>query len=327
MSVVISHLLPSNTSIKGVWTTGIVVVSIRGGKYAGQIVNLHLEICTAVSDAGGPVNEDIVGYTRDCAWVIDGATGVGNGLTDEPSDAAWFARTADAALRKLLPNSADLATAEVLRLVVKHCRESLQREARREAVDRSEYPCAAIALVRVREGGLELTTLGDCRIVYRDPGEGAVRLFGPSRIEIFERRTLGLMARLIHDNPGLQPSELRRSLAPQLQENRRSMNTPDGYWVLSIDEEAVDHLDQITIPSTGELVALASDGFLRLVELFHALPPAGLLEIRDNAGARSTLENLRRLEAGDPQCRAFLRVKASDDASFMAVRGVPVKGP
>jgi len=288
-------------------------------------VSLRLEICAAVSDAGGSVNEDIVGYTGDCAWVIDGATGVGNGLTDESSDAAWFARTADAALRELLPNSVDLATAEVLRLVVKHCREALLREARREAVDRSEYPCAAIALVRVRAGGLELTTLGDCRIVYRDP-EGVVQLFGSSRIEIFERRALGLMARLLHNNPELQSSELRRDLAPQLQENRRSMNTSGGYWVLSIDEEAINHLDQVNIPSTGQLVALASDGFLRLVDLFHAFPPAGLLEIRDNAEARSKLKELRRLEAEDPQCRAFLRVKPSDDASFMAIREVPVKG-
>jgi hypothetical protein len=104
------------------------------------------------------------------------------------------------------------------------------------------------------------------------------------------------------------------------------MNTSGGYWVLSIDEEAINHLDQVNIPSTGQPVALASDGFLRLVDLFHAVPPAGLLEIRDNAEAQFKLDELRRLEADDPQCRAFLRVKPSDDASFMAIRGVPVKG-
>jgi Protein phosphatase 2C len=295
-------------------------VNLRHRDYAPR-----LEVCASVSDPGGAINEDRVGYTRDCAWVIDGATGIGNGLTKEPSDAAWFARTVDAALREFLPRNPELPTADILRLVVRHCHKLLRLEADREPADRSEYPCGAIALVRARAAELELTVLGDCRIVYRDL-QGAVRFFGSSRIEIFEQRTLGLAARLLRDNPDLEAGELRRRLAPQLRENRQSMNVPGGYWVLSVDEEAINHLDQTVIPNTGASLAIASDGFLRLVDIFHALLPADLLEIRDNAGARFHLKSLRQIEADDPQCRTFLRVKPSDDASIIAIRGLPAKG-
>jgi hypothetical protein len=284
----------------------------------------RLEICASASDPGGAINEDRVGRTGDCAWVIDGATGVGNGLTKGPSDAAWFARTVDEAFQEFLPQNSELPTADVLRLVVRRCHKLLGLEAQGEPADRSEYPCGAIALVRVRASGLELTTLGDCRIVYRDPC-GAVRFFGSSRIEIFERRTLDLAARLLRDNPRLEPDELRRRLGPQMRENRQSMNVPSGYRVLSVDEEAIDHLDQTVIPNTGASLAIASDGFLRLVDLFHAVQLADLLEIRDDAGVQSHLKNLRQIEADDPQCRVFLRVKPSDDASFIAVHAVPAK--
>jgi hypothetical protein len=131
------------------------------------------------------------------------------------------------------------------------------------------------------------------------------------------------MARaLLLENPQLEPADLQKSLAPQLRKNRQAMNSPGGYWVLGVDETAVDHIDQAVIPLDGEPVALASDGFLRLSELFHAVQPESFLKIRNNEEARSKLRELRDLEASDPRCREFLRIKPSDDASLMVVRAM-----
>jgi len=281
----------------------------------------RLEICASLSAAGGPVNEDIVGHTSNCAWVIDGATGVGEGLTSGPSDASWFARTADAALREILARNTQLPTSELLRAVVKHCADAFKRDAARPPADRYEYPSAAIALVRMHPGGLELTTLGDCRIIYRDVA-GIPHIFGSSSVGLFERRTLNRARQLLRDDPRLEAGELRIRLSPQLRENRLAMNSPGGYWVLGLDENAVDHIDQIVIPFDGEPVALASDGFLRLLDLFDAVQPDDFLTIGDDARARSKLDELRGLEAADPHCRKFLRIKPSDDASLMVVRGI-----
>jgi hypothetical protein len=173
--------------------------------------------------------------------------------------------------------------------------------------------------------GLELTTLGDCRIIYRD-ADGVPRIFGSSNVGFFERRTLDKARQLLREDPLLEADELRTRLSPQLKDNRLAMNSPDGYWVLGVDESAIDHIDQTVIPLNGEPVVLASDGFLRLFDLFNAVQPDAFLKIADNAQAQSKFEELRRLEASDPRCRKFLRIKPSDDASLVVVRGTSGDG-
>lgn len=285
----------------------------------------RLEVCAALSAPGGPVNEDIVGHILNCAWVIDGATSVGDRLTDGLSDAAWFAQTVDAGLREVLSRDTEISTSRLLRAVVKYCADAFKRVASRPPADRYEYPSAAIALVRAQPEGLELTTLGDCRIIYRDAAKVS-RIFGSSRIAIFERRTLDRARQLLKEKPHLEVDELRKRLAPQLRENRRAMNSQGGYWVLGVDENAIDHIDQIVIPLDGEPIALASDGFLRLSDVFDIVQPDAFLKIANDEQAWSKLEQLRHIEASDPRCRKFLRIKPSDDASLMVVRGIRKDG-
>jgi len=296
-------------------------LDVAGKVGADSLKKLH--VCVSVSDAGGLINEDVVGHLGDWAWVIDGATGVGAPLLDAPSDAAWFAQEVDRALRSAIPSSGDRPTTDVLREVIADCRRGLQQQQRREPSERHERPSAAIAMVRITSGGLEMSTLGDCRIAYRDRN-GSAQLFGTSRIEIFERRTLDMAARLLRDAPALTSAELRERLLPQLQANRRHMNTAGGYWVLNTDPEAADHMDQLTIPADGTTVALGSDGFLRLVELFEVATPDDLLSLDLPAKVEARLNQLRRIEAEDPECRRHLRIKRSDDASFLLARCVDI---
>jgi hypothetical protein len=277
-----------------------------------------LKILAAATFPSGSVNEDAIGYTSDCAWVIDGATGVGENRLPGPSDAAWFAETISAALRALLPQHPDLSTKAVLGMAVNHAADRLDRDAVREAAGRHEQPSAAIAIARVRPDGLELTTLGDCQIVYRD-ASGRARLFGDSDIAPFEKRTLALAAGLLQSDPALTPSALRAALLPQLQENRGFMNVPGGYWVLSTDPAALDHLQQTILPAGAGPVCLASDGFLRLHDLFQVMSLDDILAIRSDSGAMESLTRLRRLELEDPECRAYVRIKPSDDASLISV--------
>ena len=277
-----------------------------------------VELLAAATLPSGPVNEDAIGHTADCAWVIDGATGVGQNLLAGPSDAAWFAQTISEALKLLLPLNPDIATKAVLQLVVKHAGDFLKRNTLRDAAVRHEYPSAAIAIARVRPEGLELTTLGDCQIIYRD-GFGRAQLFGVSDVAPFEQRTLTLAADLLRRDPALTPTALRAALLPKLQENRRFMNIHGGYWVLSTDDAALDHLQQVVLSGMVGPVCLASDGFLRLHDLFQVMTLDDILEIRSEAMAVASLKRLRQLERDDPDCRAFVRIKPSDDASIVSV--------
>lgn len=277
-----------------------------------------LRIDVAASDGQAAVNEDVVGYCGTAAWVIDGATGIGETLLDGASDAAWLARTADQALRESLDADPGQPTVDLMRGVMATCRDRLERAAIRDADGDHEHPSAAFAMVRVIDGTIEFATLGDCRIAYID-SRGEARLFGVTAMEALEAKTIALAASILDTEPDISADAFKAKLLPQLRSNRRLMNTPEGYWVLGTNPSAADHMDQAAFElEHGQRFALASDGFLRLVELFGASSPADMLSISTHDQWRGALERLRALEREPDSRRRYPRVKMHDDASFIA---------
>ncbi|RIV82167.1 hypothetical protein D2V17_15940 [Aurantiacibacter xanthus] len=276
-----------------------------------------LRIDLAVSAGQSRVNEDAVGHYGDAAWVIDGATGIGENLLDGPSDAAWFAQTANRVLAQVLAESPSLPTLAVLREVMARCAETLAREQIRSADGPHEMPSAAFAMVRIIDGEAEFTTLADCRIAARDE-TGNARLYGASAIDEIEARTIAAMKAILRAEPEIAPDELKARLMPGLQDNRALMNREGGYWILGVDPAAADHVWQARLPITaGQRFALASDGFLRLIELFNVTDAAGMLAISNEQDWQDWLGRLRALEGEPDSLRRYARVKPHDDASLV----------
>ncbi|TWB24403.1 protein phosphatase 2C-like protein [Nitrospirillum amazonense] len=281
-----------------------------------------MQVCALISDAGGTApNEDAAGHHGDWAWVIDGATGVSGATIDGLSDAAWFARAVDQALRRILPDSGHLPTDAVLRRVVEDCAQAFTQATRDVPRARHERPSAAFALLRRLGERLEMTTLGDCQIIHRAE-DGQACIFGASSIPVFEERTLRAARQALEETPDLTPAGLWNRVVDQLRANRRCMNVDGGYWVLSTDTAALAHVDRATIPADGGPVALCSDGFLRLIDLFGRRAPEDFLALEDQAEAEAALRELRHIEATDDPHHGHLRLKRSDDASFILVRPV-----
>lgn len=276
-----------------------------------------LKITLAASDGPGKINEDAVGFCGNAAWVIDGATGVGTGLLDEPSDAAWLARTANDALSIVLSQQPDIPTRDVLREVMKRCRDELARQSIRPAQPEDHLPSAAFAMVRIIDGFVEFTTLADCRIAALNEA-GEAQLFGSSLLDAIEGRTIALAAEILRSDPLIPTEALKAELMPHLQRNRTLMNQPNGYWVLGTDPAAADHVWQQRIPlSVGQRFAIASDGFLRLIELFDAASAADMLTIKGEPGWKNWLDQLRALERQEGSRQRFPRVKPEDDSSLV----------
>ncbi|MBO9723186.1 MAG: protein phosphatase 2C domain-containing protein [Novosphingobium sp.] len=276
---------------------------------------LRIEI--AASDGQSEVNEDCVGYQGDAAWVIDGATGLGTALLDAPSDAAWLARTANDLLIQILVEQPNIPTADLLRSVMTDCAEALASQQVRPASGVHEHPSAALAMVRVMDGVAEFTTLADCRIAASEPGREP-RLFGSSALDAIEAQTIEAMKAILAEEGDLGPEALKERLLPGLRENRRLMNREGGYWVLGTEPAAADHLWQWRMPvRPGQRFVIASDGFLRLVELFAAATPANLLSISGPDDWAHWLKRLRELEGEPDSLHRFPRVKLRDDASLV----------
>lgn len=269
---------------------------------------------------GAAANEDVVGYTDRAAWVIDGASGVGENLVSPASDAQWFAQRIDAELRDLLAIEPAMPFEDLFATVVDRCRLAHSSLARRAPEGRHELPSAAMAFVRVLPEKVELATLGDCRIIYRSPGNGVFAEHGGGGgIGPFEQRTMALARSIVADRPGISAAELFQELRPQLVQNRAFMNVDGGYWVLGLQMEAIGRADRLELVPGDWAIALASDGFLRLSDMFARLGASDLLSIENRAEFEKCYSDLRSLEQVDGSLRCHPRAKISDDASFIRI--------
>ncbi|MXP29251.1 hypothetical protein GRI58_10510 [Porphyrobacter algicida] len=274
-----------------------------------------LEINVALSDPGSDCNEDRVGYARDTMWVIDGATGTGDKLTDTPSDAAWLAETANAAFAALVNAEPDLGLQELVRAAIAHCRDEFETVQLGPLQPDATLPSAAFMLARARHGELEIVSLGDCGTLIERDGEVVVIGTGQSAKE---NETIAHTNAILAETPGLEGRELIEKIAPKLKTDRKRMNREGGYWIFSLAPEAADHLRRTEVPiEDGQEIAMASDGFLRLIDVFDCETPASLLSASGQGAANALLTELRGLERAADSRERFPRIKLMDDASFL----------
>lgn len=261
----------------------------------------------------GRVNEDRAGGSEDVLWVLDGATGLGPSRIPTTTDAAWFVEAIDAALSETTEETASLA--DMLATAVAAVARRWEVEAG-PATDEWHAPSAAIAMIRVLPGEVDMLALGDCRIVYRH--NGAIEAFGANDIAPLETRGHAALAALFDADPALSLADARRRVDPILRENRVKMNSLDGYWVLGLDPRPVAKALTAAIPlAAGESkpFMIASDGYLRLAEVYGAATLEDLLD--DIAGVGQRLGQLRAIEAEDEACRRYVRFKCRDDATVL----------
>src|SRR3954471_11942514 len=111
---------------------------------------MRLRVVEHLSVPGTPgrTNEDVAGFSSTAAWVLDGATGLGDSpLLAEDSDAAWLARAFDARLRAEADH-ADRSLPELLSVLISDVRVEFAAKARRRPAGRHEEPSAGMAMVR-----------------------------------------------------------------------------------------------------------------------------------------------------------------------------------
>src|SRR3546814_1818011 len=90
------------------------------------------------------------------------------------------------------------------------------------------------------------------------------------------------------------------------------MNVDGGYWVLGLQMEAIERADRAELPAGDWAIALASDGFLRLADMFAHLGASDLLSIENRAEFEKCYSDLRNLEQVDGSLRRHPRAKISD---------------
>ena len=270
---------------------------------------------TALSVQGGKTNDDAAGFTEHSAWVIDGATG----LTDKRqlpgiSDAAWLAAEIHEFMQTALP---PFDPGAIMTALSDYVLEAFERERDTRLIgQRIELPSTALSFALLQEDTLLLGNIGDCRALVMRPGERLLR-FGTSPNEAIEAK---LIASLIEKQQGNGKTigELWQDMLPEIQEPRWRINAPveeGGYGVVNPTDRWLPHVQFKSLKATpGTRLLLMSDGLERLVD-FGKYTYETLFEAAWDKGLTALVEEVRAAEAGDPDCRAYPRLKPMDDAS------------
>ena len=287
-----------------------------------------LKILDSLSRPGAPgrYNEDCMGWTKSACFVLDGATGLGGGrLTSHPgSDAAWLAEMARNRLAALCASGQ--YTTDIVRKINSDVADFLGAEIGPDPVEDWRYPVAGFEMLRLIGDSLEISGLGDC-VLYIVNSEGAAFSHTPlpefsdaereSAREVIARS--GSLTRL----PSMLHDEAEQG---RMREFRASYNKPGSpIWTLGREPVAADHVSFAEM-SKEFLVAgplhglLCSDGFSALVDRYAAYSASGLVDAARERGLDELYAELRRIEADDPDGRAFPRFKQSDDATAILFR-------
>jgi protein phosphatase 2C-like protein len=278
------------------------------------VATLSLSVVDAVSEPSGVVNEDRWGALERSAWVLDGSTG----LTTErvlpgPSDALWLMERVDLGLR--VDGRADRAPtlAAALHPILAEARAEFARVALRRDAEAADMPCGSLAMLHVMDGVAEMSSLGDCRILH---GDG--RSFGTSGVTALDDRLVAEVVAL--QKAGVSHREVWPRLLPMTRRHRALMNRPEGYWTTDLTGGGLDHIEIERIAArAGDHFLLMSDGFYRLVDTYHRSTYPTLMDATLR-GLAPLLRELREIEATDPECQKYPRLKPRDDATAVLVR-------
>jgi hypothetical protein len=283
---------------------------------------VQLQILDSLSDPAKPgaENEDRIGWNETTAFVIDGATMLGDPVVAPPlSDAAWIAEWARERL------SAELAPGRSLRDIVRGlCSAARDRflAAADPDVARYRHPSASFQSLRLTDSGLEIAGLGDCSLFLRDAAGSLTRhsglRAGRSGEQSSARMALTRLGGLNAEGEGYRDAETLAALRT----SRARHNTEGGVWTLGIHPDAADHvrieMPGMTLPAVG---LLCSDGFADSGDNYALHTAAALMDRAERQGLGPLLAEIRRIERDiDPKGLQFPRYKRSDDASAILLK-------
>jgi protein phosphatase 2C-like protein len=281
---------------------------------------MHIEVLDIASRKSGSHNEDRAGSAGTLAWVIDGATDLVEApLVGEHSDAAWLAEHTQLCLQAMKTEHLD-DLADVPARVSNHLADAFVRQSRRQPAARWEHPSAAATIIRTNCGQLEWVSLGDCALIVETPaGLKSIGVGGP---DTGDSRLASALQRLRQKHTLSTEAERRSELLPRLRKGRgENLNLPGGYGVISITPPPRELITTGRLPvESSSHVLLATDGLMRLVEIFERYDAQTLLEAAKAKGLASLLDELRGLEAEDSACLGHPRLKQSDDATGLLMR-------
>ena len=262
-------------------------------------------------------NEDSWVASDSVAAVFDGATGLGETLMPGRSDAQWIAQFGARRLRAHAEDGeGDLRS--WVRYAAADAEKSFAALRKRPPVENYEIAYASAVMATATEAELDVLWFGDCAALLRT-ATGAFVLVGDtlSKREA-ERARVNRLVR--PGGKGPAAAGVRDEFLPALRASRNAVNR-DSEWLFGPDAACADHAKEARVAiAPGSPVLLASDGFLALASDYARYTPETLFDSAVKRGLGRLFEELRAIEAADPDGISYPRFKRSDDATALLLR-------
>jgi hypothetical protein len=279
-----------------------------------------LRLVGAVTEGSGSVNEDGLGFLGTAedvgaAWVFDGVTGINDrNYLPRGSDAQWLVECAHAHLVEHAGR--ELPLPEILARLVDGLIADW-REITKGLVLSEDYDPPAACLVLVKRYGRDwkAVRLGDSCLLARD-SDGAHRIHAAWPNNVFDN----WLAREAEKRRQLGQWDVKALLAefrPQLLKGRNARNREGGYSILEASRAALRFAEYLDLGYPSDIL-LCTDGYYRAVDHYGLFSNETLIEASSGEGGIArALEAIRKVEAGDPECRNYPRFKPADDATAL----------
>jgi serine/threonine protein phosphatase PrpC len=282
-------------------------------------MSMRLELIESFSIPGDSAkpNEDSFAHTARAAAVFDGATGLGEQLMPGPSDAQWLAQFASRRFRAHAEaGEGDLR--DWLRAAAVDAEKSFRALRKRPPTENYEIPYASAVMVTPADNELQVLWFGDCAALLHTRDGKFVLLGDTMSRKESERERVGRLVKPGARGPAA--AGVRKEFLPVLRASRNYVNTAED-WLFAPDPNCADHAKAGRVPVVPDApVLLASDGFLALASDYERYTPEGLLESAQTRGLAQLGEELRAIEAADPEGLKYPRFKRSDDATALLLR-------
>lgn len=268
---------------------------------------------TTHTEPGAYRNEDSVALNGYSGIVVDGASGVGDDGWNLPGSAAqWFSGCLAQILSVRLcdpwvPITDALAEA------------STQLRAEWTALSSSPAeagPSGAVAGVRMRADDVELFTLGDCTTLV-ELVDGSVDLLHDLTVPRLDAAMVEEMVQAAR-RLGVRIPEARPAVKDRICRQRRTRNTPGGYWIADLTGAGSAHVLTARYPADRvRRIAIMSDGFAVARTWF---PNAHDLLDQMEFDLAAVAGRIRAEYAADPDFERYHRAKMIDDMTALLVR-------
>jgi hypothetical protein len=209
---------------------------------------------------------------------------------------------------------------ELPKLVADRLAPRFDAECRRPPVGRDEHPSASAIVIRCTDAGdIEYVSLGDCTLIVET--DGTFAFVGVDEAEAGDRWVADALRGQALDDTTREAPLTRADLLPRLRKQRGFMNTPSGYGIFSITAPQVSAIRHGTLPIKDlSRILLASDGLMRLVDVFRLYDAKRLFAAAWANGLAPLFDELRAIENQDADCGHYPRAKVSDDATAVLLR-------